>query len=126
MADPQKTDPRSGNHPGMLPGEVIKHASGWKAREAMAEKRLRKRTDADERAAIRAARAAHYAGAEAAPVATQAETVKREPVGDAIAAMGWEDLKALYELKLGEKPGNRMKRVEVEAAIRDAGGEELM
>lgn len=123
MADPQKTDPRSGNHPGLLPGEVIRHASGWKAREMAAERRLRKRTDAEEREAIRAARAAHYAKAEAAPMVTEAQTASGKPAGDAISAMKWADLVALYELKLGEKPGPRMKRPEVEAAVRDAGGE---
>lgn len=123
MADPQKTDPRSGNHPGMLPGEVIRHASGWKAREMAAERRLRKRTDAEEREAIRAARAALYASSETAPLATEAHTETGKPVADSLSAMKWDDLRALYELKLGKKPGAQMKRVEIEAAIRDAGGE---
>ena len=126
MADRQTTDPRSGNHPGMLPGEIIKHASNWKARETSAERRLRKASSEADRAAIRAARAAHYANGQPAPMVTEAETAQREPVGDAISAMKWADLLALYELTLGEKPGGRMKRVEVEAAIRNAGGEDLV
>jgi hypothetical protein len=43
------------------------------------------------------------------------------PSTDDISAMKWADLVALYELTLGEKPGPRMKRAEVEAAIRSAG-----
>ncbi len=125
MAEPQKTDPRSGNHPGMLPGEVIPHASGWKAREMAAERRLRKRTDAEEHEKIRAARAALYAASESAPLVSEAQAEGGAPVPDSLSAMKWDDLRALYELTLGKKPGAQMKRVEVEAAIREAGKEAI-
>ena len=129
MADAPRMDPRSGNHPAMLPGEIIKGASGWKERERRAQGRLQKK-GADERAKIRAARAALLAGEEAAPVAKVVETLRTEAkadeaaVVDDLTALAWGDLKALYELTLGEKPGGQMKRSAVEDAIRAARAEQ--
>ena len=125
MADRQTMDPRSGNHPALLPGEIVKGASGWKERERRAVGRLQKKNEED-RAAIRAARAQLMAGEEAAPVAVAVETLRTESKteeADDLTALAWPDLKAMYELTLGEKPGGQMKRVEVEAAIRAARAE---
>ena len=134
MAERQTMDPRSGNHPALLPGEVVKGASGWRDREAKAERRLQKKTDT-ERASIRAARAGLKASLEAAPIAAvmakkpepveepvdAVEAVeKAAPAADLYSEMSWDDLKAFYEEIIGEKVGHRMKRADVEAALRDA------
>lgn len=130
MADRQTMDPRSGNHPALLPGEIVKGASGWKERERRAMGRLQKK-NAEDRDAIRQARAALLAGEEAAPIAKVVETLRTtveavaetaETVAEAddLTALAWPDLKAMYELTLGEKPGGQMKRSAVEDAIRQA------
>lgn len=154
MADAARMDPRSGNHPALLPGEIVKGASGWKDREMRAERRLQKKTD-EERAAIRAARARLAASETAAPIAevmpakkpkpepvaepvavvaaeiepatvAEAEPAEAAPAADLYSEMAWEDLKAYYEQATGQKVGNRMRRADVEAALRDAGDEELI
>jgi len=120
MADRQTMDPRSGNHPALLPGEIVAGASGWKARERSARGRLQKK-DEDERAEIRAARAKLIFGETAAPVA---QVAAETDGGDYLTKMAWADLRALYAETLGEKPGGQMKRGDIEAAIRDAKGSE--
>lgn len=155
MADAARMDPRSGNHPALLPGEIVKGASGWKDREMRAERRLQKKTD-EERAAIRAARAKLAASETAAPIAEvmPAKKPKPEPVPEPVAVvaaeiepatvaeaepepveaaeadlyseMAWEDLKAYYEQATGQKVGNRMRRADVEAALRNTDSEDLI
>ena len=148
MSDRQTMDPRSGNHPAMLPGEIIPGASGWKERERRALGRLQKKGN-DERAAIRAARAKLMANQEAAPIAlaieaaveevkavvaavepaepaapaepaTPADMAEMTEMPDDLSVLAWQDLRAFYELVLGEKPGGQMRRSDVEAAIRRA------
>ena len=77
------------------------------------------------------------AGEEAAPIAVAVEEAAEqvteavseavtEPasIPDDLSVLAWQDLRAFYELVLGEKPGGQMRRADVEAAIRQARQEE--
>ena len=120
-------------------GKKSEQLGGWRSRSDNAKRRTM-RWDDPERMALREARAMAASLASGVSVSTmkpRAEVVEVEaeieietaeigqeqdaPSTDDISAMKWADLVALYELTLGEKPGPRMKRAEVEAAIRSAG-----
>ena len=113
-------------------GKKVETMGGWKDRQENA-KRRKTRWDDPERLAIREERARAAAAAagevpmklapkveevEAPPAETETETVTQTE--DDLTALSWPDLKAMYELTLGEKPGGQMKRSAVEDAIRQA------
>lgn len=113
-------------------GKKAEGLSGWKDRQENAKRRKTKWND-PERMAIREerARAAAAAAGEVvmaeAPVAEvvdepppEEEGTAAETHADDLSALSWPDLKARYELELGEKPGGQMKRSAVEDAIRAA------
>lgn len=115
-------------------GKPAEGMGGWKDRQENA-KRRKTRWDDPDRMAIREerARAAAAAAGEvivskgvSAPLAPppaeepQAEAPQTDAPQDDLTAMTWDDLKAFYEEVVGEKVGGRMKRSDVEAAIREA------
>lgn len=112
------------NHAEMLPGEVIKGASGWKGRQTEARKKMTNMAT-PEREAIRAARAANRMEENQTgfnPSAVIAKPAKEEEpaIADAVGAMSDEDLAAFYEQATGKKPHHLMKRTTIEAAVREA------
>jgi hypothetical protein len=115
-------------------GKKAEGLGGWRDRQENAKRRTKKWNDPD-RLAIAEARARAAAAAagqpDPVPVAAKAAEAPQEAVevieateapeaADDLTAMSWDDLKAFYEEAIGEKVGHRMKRADVEAAIREA------
>ncbi|HPE48704.1 MAG TPA: hypothetical protein PLR76_09910 [Hyphomonas sp.] len=127
---------RRNNTPEILAqhGEVIKGASGWKAREEKGLKRNRALASED-RMKIRAGRAENLAReqalaeAQAAGSAPKSEPMRSKPVEqaksepevqDEVSALSDADLAAYYEQVVGKPPHHSMKRQTIEAKVREA------